>query len=811
LPISTNSKYLLTDSRTLSFPSESIFFAIKGPNHDGHNYLKELYLKGVKEFVIEEESIKPNLEKLISTFENCKFWKVTNSIVAMQQLVSEKRKLYEIPVIGITGSNGKTIIKEWLSQLLSNHFSIVKSPKSFNSQLGVPLSVWQINNSHTLGVFEAGISQPNEMANLEKVIQPTIGLFSNIGSAHDQYFESTFEKINEKLKLFEHVDSLIYCSSDSLLDDTIKDYLSVANPNCELLSWSFDNRHDLNFEIIKNESYTQIIFNDYGKRTSFDFPFLDDASIQNICHCIVLINHLNIDLNQINFRLRQLKSVSMRLELKEGINDCFLIDDSYNNDKIGLKLALDFMHQQKQKSNYVVILSDVLQTGENEKALYDEIAHLLKEKKVTKLIGVGSVISKNATCFSMESVFYSNTDSLIDSLNKIDISNSIVLVKGARKFEFEKIVNRLQLKNHETVLQINLDAIVNNLNYFRNLVGKNTRIMAMVKAFAYGAGNVEVASLLQFNSIDYLGVAYTDEGVHLRENGIYVPIMVMNPNEFDYHKIVDYTLEPEMYSLNKLRKFSEFVENQNSISKIHIKLDTGMHRLGFTNSEILELIHILKSNPNLIVTSIFSHLAAADDKSFDDYTELQISKFFEMAGQISNAIGYNPMKHILNSAGIERFSDYKMDMVRLGIGLYGVSAKKHERDNLQIVGTLKTRISQVKFLEQTDTVGYGRKGKLLKKSKIATIAIGYADGYDRRFGNGIGKVQIKGALCPTIGNICMDMTMVDVSIIDATEGDEAIVFGENPSIYNLAENINTIPYEILTNVGERVKRIFYKD
>lgn len=810
LPISTKAKYLLTDSRTVAFPTESIFFAIKGLRNDGHQFLKELYLKGVREFVIEEKAYTKPLIQLLETLKNCKIWLVPDAIISLQNFVSAKRSQFNLPVIAITGSNGKTIVKEWLSQLLAQKFNIVKSPKSYNSQLGVPLSVWQMNSSHNLGIFEAGISMKNEMGNLESVVQPSIGIFTNIGTAHDEFFQNKTEKIQEKLKLFKHVKCLIYCADDSVVKNEIGNYIKENNPNCDLLAWSMIDENKIFFHKNTFSNTTKLTYKLIDELEEIAIEFNDEASIQNLCHCIVALKYLGLNWAEIKARLQHLRPVSMRLELKEGINNCYLIDDTYNNDFIGLKLALEFLKQQNQHEKKILILSDILQINENDKNLYSEIAQLLTINKVSLLIGVGACISKNKDLFPANSIFFRNTELLIESISKLNFKDSIILIKGARTFQFEKIVNLLQSKSHETVLEINLDAITHNLNYYKQKIGNETRIMAMVKAFAYGAGNLEVASHLQFQGVDYLGVAYTDEGVYLRENGIVLPIMVMNPNESDFQKLIDYTLEPEIYSLKKLKQFSEFIDNQVGLVKIHIKLDTGMHRLGFEYEDIESVLAILNNNPNIIVATIFSHLAASENVVLDEFTVKQVEDFAKMAATISEGIGYLPIRHMLNTAGIARFTNYRMDMVRLGVGLYGIGTTEEDKQNLMMVSTLKTKISQVKNIANGDTVGYGRKGVTNRNSKIATIAIGYADGFDRRLGNGVGKVAINGQLCPTIGNICMDMCMVDITDIEAVEGDEVVVFGQNPTVYDLAEYSGTIAYEILTNIGERVKRVFYK-
>ena len=811
LPIQIHSqaKYISTDSRNVLFPNETIFFSIKGINQDGHHFIKDLYLSGVRDFVIEKQSATPYFLDSISFFENTNLWVVPNSIEALQNFVAAKRQKFNLDLVAITGSNGKTIVKEWLAQLLSAQYNIVKSPKSYNSQLGVPLSVWQINETHNLGIFEAGISKPGEMLKLEKVIKPTIGIITNIGTAHDEFFENKATKIREKLLLFKNSKLLIYCLDDKILETEVQNFINKTNPNCEIIGWSASDTSHAKVKITAlNKHEVQYFSNTING--NIQIPFIDEASKQNIGHCIVLMVKLGISLEEINKKIKKLKPVSMRLELKEGIENAHLIDDTYNNDLIGLKLAVEFLSQQNQHKKRILILSDLLQTGEEENVLYQSISKLIEVNKIDLLIGVGPIISKNAYFFKPNSLFFANTELLLEQLSLLPLADATILVKGARPFLFEKVIHQLQAKNHETFLEINLDAVVQNLNFYKKKLEKTTRIMAMVKAFAYGLGNKEIANLLQNHQADYLGVAYGDEGVFLRENGISLPIMVMNPTINDFQKIIDYALEPEIYSLDKLKNFVEFMENQSGFAKIHLKIDTGMHRLGFEEKDLDMVIAILKQNPNIIVASIFSHLVASENIELDEFTKNQAELFRKMFQKISTQIGYTPLSHILNSAGISRFKEHQMDMVRLGIGLYGIGATGQDKAELQLVCTLRSTISQIKEISAGDTVGYGRKGVVSKPSKIATIAIGYADGYNRRFGNGVGHIEVNGHLCPTIGNICMDMTMIDITGIEAQEGDTVTIFGERPSAYELANQIGTIPYEILTNVGERVKRVFYK-
>ncbi len=839
--ISSSARYLLHDSRQLTSPGETLFFAIRGPHHDGHRYLPELYQRGVRAFVVEE-----NVDA--ARYPGAQLWRVDSSVRAMQELAAAHRAQFRVPVVGITGSNGKTIVKEWLAQLLAPDFVICRSPKSYNSQIGVPLSVWQLNDTHTLGIFEAGVSVPGEMAHLERVIQPTIGIFTNIGSAHDEGFESRRQKIREKLELFRNVRTLVYCSDYEEIEEEIQGYFKPMNSDCVLLGWTsraseLDGlapwelndlaRHDpdeyrnlaqkirakrkeklwVGRNVLREK--TELNFVVGPTATVVDTPFTDSASLENLTHCIVTANVLGVSFNEIWQRLGTLRPVSMRLELKEAINGCYLVDDSYNNDLVGLGMALNFLANQHQRPHRVAILSDVLQSGVPEPELYARIAQLLKDKGVNQLIAIGEAFRRNQMAFALPAKFYASTEEFLTRFRPSDFQQSVVLVKGARPFQFEKITARLTVRTHGTVLEINLDAISHNLNYFREKLGPDTRIMVMVKAFAYGSGSAEVANLLQFHHVDYLAVAYADEGVTLRQAGVRTPILVMNPAAATFAQLLEFNLEPELYSLKILREWIDFIAPQSAIriphSTIHVKLDTGMHRLGFEESDLDELSETLKANPHLRVASIFSHLAAADDRAFDAFTREQVQRFTRMADRLEAALGYRPLRHLLNSAGIARFPDARMSMVRLGIGLYGVAVRPEDQANLKTVGTLRTVISQLKTVPPTETVGYGRRGELRRETRVATLAIGYADGYDRSFSRGVGKVLVNGTLCPVLGNVCMDMTMVDVTDADAAEGDEVVVFGETPTIRDLADWIGTIPYEILTGVSERVRRVFFRE
>ena len=807
--IDIEDKVLLTDSRFLSSPSKSIFFAIKGVRHDGHRFIRDLYSAGIRRFVVEESALTSELTQFLSSSDTYAY-KVTNGVEALQRLASEKREKFNYPVVGITGSNGKTIVKEWLSSLLEMDFRTVKSPRSYNSQIGVPLSVWEMSARSNLGIFEAGISQPGEMQHLEKVIRPDLGIFTNIGTAHSDGFESKRQKIREKLLLFKHSKALIYCRDYAAVETEIESFLLPLNPEIELIPWS-----GLSVEKMGDLVEVEIAYGDFSERLVL--PFSDNASIENAIHCayagLYLLRKEAKSVVDFFGRFRFLRPVEMRLELKEGREGNYIIDDSYNNDLGGLKGALNFMSQTHTLRNKIVILSDVFQSGLSEAELMSELFNLLGPQELTVFVGIGEVISRYRFDIpGTETFLFENTESFLESNLLESFQKSLILVKGARIFSFEKIVERLVKKIHGTVLEINLDAITHNLNFYRAKAGKNTLLMVMVKAFAYGSGD-EVAAWLQYHRVDYLTVAYPDEGVALRQNGITLPIMVMNADPDSYSTLFEYDLEPEIYSFRVLKAFIKAQSRWKTDKRVgvHLKIDTGMHRLGFMEDEIDELLSILKENNDFEIKSIFSHLVGSEAEEFDDFTRKQIEKFKNISERIIAKIGYRPIRHICNTAAIERFPEARFDMVRLGIGLYGVSPWEKESENLQTVVTLKTTISQIKTLNAGETVGYDRRGILTRDSKIATIALGYADGYSRIFGRGTGSVLINGEKCKTIGSICMDMTMVDVSDVDCKEGDEVIVFGKDLRVEELAAQSNTIPYEILTGISLRVKRVFFRE
>ncbi|MEJ8803612.1 bifunctional UDP-N-acetylmuramoyl-tripeptide:D-alanyl-D-alanine ligase/alanine racemase [Pontibacter sp. H249] len=794
--------HLLTDSRKLSQPAGTLFFAIKGKYNDGHKYLQQLYTQGVRQFVVEhgEEA------ELIHQFPEANILQVPHGLEALQKLAAWHREQFNIPVVGITGSNGKTIVKEWLAQLLSPDELVVKSPRSYNSQLGVPLSVWQLEPNHTFAIFEAGISLPSEMQKLQQVIQPTLGIFTNIGSAHNEGFNSLEQKVEEKLKLFEEVDLLFYCS------DYPEIHEAVQTKSIKSFTWSHQHKEaDLYISGTTTAGHkTIIVYTFQGEKQRLSIPFTDEASVENALHCLVFLLYRQVPLSDIQDRLDRLHPVAMRLEMKEAINGCYLIDDTYNNDLAGLAIALDLLASQPQRGRRTVILSDLLESGLAEEKLYSKVAELVQAHGVERLIAIGPVISKYKSIFTLPVEFYTSTQDFLQTFSAERFRNEVILVKGARVFEFEKIVHAFQQKVHGTVLEVNLDALVHNLNYYRSKLQPGTKLMVMVKAFAYGSGSFEVANLLQFHRVDYLAVAYADEGVLLREHGITLPIMVMNPSPDSFAKIKQYNLEPEIYSLEILQALLNTAA-AGVTYKIHLKLDTGMHRLGFVKEDFKLLFALLLQHPQVQVVSAFSHLAGADEAVHNDFSQLQIANFISMAAEVEARLGHAVIKHILNSAGIARFPEHQLDMARLGIGLYGVEATGSEQEALRPVSILKTTISQVKSIKQGDTVGYSRKGIAATDKKTATIAIGYADGYDRRFSNGAGEVLISGQRCPIIGNVCMDMCMVDVTGLEVKAGDEAILFGPQLTLIELAQRIGTIPYELLTNVSTRVKRVFYAE
>lgn len=802
-----NIAHLLTDSRKVVNTESSLYFAIKGLHHDGHEFIAELMHGGVCNFIISDIKSIPKDAKV-------NFIVVEDPLLAMQQLSNWHREQYIMPVIGVTGSNGKTIVKEWLYQLLREDYHIVRSPKSYNSQVGVPLSVWQISDEDNLGIFEAGISQPEEMQQLEKIIHPSIGILTNIGQAHDENFLSQGQKVKEKLKLFKRCDTVIFCKDYILINDLIQEDLS---PAIKLFTWSRKTKADLQVaRVAKSEHDTEIQGIYKNNFIKIRIPFTDEASVENAIHCWALMLLMELSNETIAQRMELLSPVAMRLEMKEGVNNCSIINDSYNSDIGSLTIALDFLNQQKQHSRRTVILSDILQSGKNEEILYTEVAKLLEQKNIQSVIGIGPALNRQQHLFTMEKKFYRDTDELLSDFNYGWFNNEAVLIKGARTFGFERISKALQQKAHETVLEINLNAVIHNLNLFRSRLKPETKLMVMVKAFSYGSGSYEIANTLQFHRADYLAVAYADEGVELRKSGITLPIMVMNPEEQSFDAMIRYKLEPEIYSFRILNHFTDLLKHKsaemnNERMPIHIELETGMRRLGFEEAELNELIIRIKNNKYIKVASVFSHLVAADEPIHDSFTEEQIRLFDKMSMQLISHFKYPVLRHILNSAGVLRFPQAQFDMARLGIGLHGVAATTNEQRQLQMVSTLKTTVSQLRQVKAGETVGYSRKGVAKQDMMVATVGIGYADGLNRKLGNGVGKMLVLGQYAPIVGSICMDMTMIDVTGIPAREGTEVVVFGQDYSIMEIAKQLDTIPYEVLTSISERVKRVYFHE
>jgi alanine racemase len=784
------------DSRSLQNGENTLFFAISGPNHDGHIYIEELINKGVQHFVVNH--IPENV------LGKANFLVVENTLDALQKFASYYRSLFEFPIIGITGSNGKTIIKEWLNFLLSPDFNIIRSPKSYNSQVGVPLSILGINEKHNLGIFEAGISMTNEMEKLQKIIRPTIGILSNIGSAHDEGFPSVGEKIKEKLKLFPSVNVLILNKNKTIN--------AFVNPKTKTFSWCSDDKSADVYITKKNNGELTELQVTYREDTfPITIPFQDQASVENAIHCMMVMLYFGYKQNVIQTRMAQLYPVEMRLKVKNGIFNCTIIDDSYSSDFQSLKIALDFLEHQKQHKKKTIILSDIFQSGLNNEELYSQVSQLIISNKINRVIGIGETISQYKNKF-INGVTFKNVAEFTNAFDHLNFENETILIKGARDFHFEEIVSMLEEKTHETVLEINLNAISHNLNFFKSKLAPKTKMMVMVKAFGYGNGGFEIAKLLEHHKVNYLGVAFADEGISLKSAGISVPIMVLNPETTSFTAIIQHQLEPEIYSIKGLKAFLKIAEQRKlKHFPIHIKIDTGMHRLGFEEENLDELIRILKGNETVQIKSILSHMATSDDLRHDAFAKSQIALFEKLSSELQTELNIKPIRHILNTSGITNYPDAQYDMVRLGIGLYGISNDEEEQKQLENVGTLKSVISQIRTIESGESVGYGRRFIADKPTKIATIPIGYADGIRRSWGNNVGYVVINGKQAKIVGSVCMDMLMVDVTNIDCKEGNTVIVFGENPTVNFMAKQLNTIPYEILTGISQRVKRVFFRE
>lgn len=803
----SNVRWILTDSRSLCFPEETLFFAIRSGRNDGHKYIADLYRRGVRNFVVEELP-----QNWSEEYHEANFLKVPFALEALQRLAERHRDEFNIPVVGITGSNGKTVVKEWLYQLLSPSMAVTRSPRSYNSQIGVPLSVWLLNEQSEVGVFEAGISQPGEMDALRDIIQPTVGVLTNLGAAHQENFKSMEDKCHEKLKLFHDSKAIVYPYDDEIVRKCVESYGYKG----EQIAWSMKDSSVKMFvkSVDKKDTQTTISYVFNGKEASYTLPFIDEASIANSITCAAVALHLGLTTDEIAQRMPAIEPVAMRLEVKQGQHGCTLINDSYNSDVNSLDIALDFMNRRPDHEGRrrTLILSDIYQSGEDGATLYKEVSELAVKRGVEKFIGIGPEISRYADEIQIkEKYFFNDCNAFIESNVFGSLRNEVILLKGSRKFSFDKLTELLEQKVHETILEVNLNAVVKNLNYYRSFMKPTTKLVCMVKADAYGAGAVEVAKTLQDHRVDYLAVAVADEGVTLRKNGITCNIMIMNPEMTSFKTMFDYKLEPEVYSFRLLDALVKAAQKEGITGyPVHIKLDTGMHRLGFDpRCDMDELISRLKHQNAIIPRSVFSHFVGSDSDDFDNFSAMQFKLFDEGSKKLQSAFSHKILRHMDNSAGIEHFPERQMDMCRLGLGLYGIDS----RDNsiLNTVSTLKSTILQIHRVPKEETVGYSRKGVLTRDSVIGAIPIGYADGLNRRLGCGHCYCLVNGQKAPYVGNICMDVAMIDLTGIDCKEGDTVEIFGEHLPVTVLSDVLGTIPYEVLTSISNRVKRVYYQD
>lgn len=803
-----NVGFLLTDSRSLCFPEETLFFALRSKRNDGHNYIPELYRRGVKNFVVTDVPAGYAVD-----YPDANFLRVVNTLEALQRLAERHRDEFNIPIVGITGSNGKTMVKEWLYQLLSPQLNVTRSPRSYNSQIGVPLSVWLMDDQTQVGVFEAGISEPGEMLALRDIIQPTIAVLTNLGAAHQENFASMEEKCREKMVLFHDAETIVYNADD----EAVAQAVDSLNYKGERLCWSTTNRTAAMYvkAVEKKECATTVTYIYKGGEESwFSIPFIDDASVANSIICAAVALHLGVTADQLDERMMQLEPVAMRLEVKEGRHGCTLINDSYNSDINSLDIALDFMNRRPDHKGRrrTLILSDIFQSGENPAQLYREVSELTRKRGVVKFIGVGPVICQYAEEIQIaEKFFFPSVDVFLQSEVFKSLRDEVILLKGARQFGFDQITELLVQKVHETVLEVNLNAVVNNLNYYRAFLKPDTKLVCMIKADAYGAGSIEIAKTLQDHRVDYLAVAVADEGAQLRGNGITSNIMIMNPELSAFKTMFDYDLEPEVYSFRLLDALIKAAEKEGITGyPVHIKLDTGMHRLGFDPETDLDaLIERLKHQNAIIPRSVFSHFVGSDSDDFDAFSKVQFERFKKGSEKLQAAFDHKILRHIDNSAGIEHFPERQLNMCRLGLGLYGINSRNNQIINN--VSTLRTTILQIRQVAAGDTVGYSRKGKVERDSLIAAIPIGYADGLNRHLGNRHCYCLVNGQKAYYVGNICMDVAMIDVTGIDCKEGDSVEIFGDHLPVTVLSDVLDTIPYEVLTGISNRVKRVYFQD
>ena len=798
--------WLLTDSRSLCFPEETLFFALKTARNDGHRYIQDLYNRGVRQFVVEQVP-----EHYDTLYADANFLRVPNTLAALQRLAERHRDEFSLPIVGITGSNGKTMVKEWLYQLLLPSQRIVRSPRSYNSQIGVPLSVWLLNEQTEIGLFEAGISQPGEMMALRDIIQPTIGVLTSLGAAHQENFRSMEEKCMEKLELMHDTEAMVYCSDNDIVSRCIR----RMNYQGEKISWSMcDEQASLYVKALTTQHAsltTQVTYIWQGEENTFAIPFIDEASIEDCITCAAVALHLGLTPAELAERMPKLEPVAMRLEVKEGQRGCILINDSYNSDINSLDIALDFMSRREGK-NRTLILSDIFQSGISPAELYAQVSDLATKRGITKFIGIGPELTAQADKIQIANkLFFTDVNHFLSSEAFAGLRDELILLKGARSFGFDQITEQLEQKVHETILEVNLNAVVENLNYYRSFMKPETKMVCMIKADAYGAGAVEIAKTLQEHRVDYLAVAVADEGVTLRKAGITANIMIMNPEMTAFKTMFDYDLEPEVYSFRLLDALIKAARKEGITGwPVHIKLDTGMHRLGFDpEHDMDELIDRLTHQQAVIPRSVFSHFVGSDSDDFDNFSTLQFKRFELGSEKLQAAFSHKILRHIDNSAGIEHFPERQLDMCRLGLGLYGVDPCDNRI--LNTVSTLKTTILQMRDVPKTDTVGYSRKGKLERDSVIAAIPIGYADGLNRHLGNRHCYCLVNGQKAEYVGNICMDVALIDVTDIPCKEGDQVEIFGEHLPVTVLSDVLDTIPYEVLTGISNRVKRVYFQD
>ena len=821
--------WLLTDSRSLCFPEETLFFALRSARNDGHRYIGDLYRRGVRNFVVESKGLQETQPQGLDGMADANFLVVPSPLAALQRLAERHRDEFDVPIVGITGSNGKTMVKEWLYQLLLPSQKIVRSPRSYNSQIGVPLSVWLLNEQTEVGIFEAGISQPGEMFALRDIIQPTIGVFTSLGAAHQENFRSMEEKCMEKLELMHDTQAMVYCSDN----DTVSRCIRRMQYKGEKIAWSQCDEQAVLFVKSTNISHsslltphstfhippstinlpqsTKITYIWQEEENCFEIPFIDEASVENAITCAAVALYMGLSPSQLAERMPRLEPVAMRLEVKEGQRGCLLINDSYNSDINSLDIALDFMNR-REAAKKTLILSDIFQSGATPEALYTQVSELVVKRGIEKFIGIGPELSSQADKIQVaDKQFFMDVPHFLSSDAFSGLRNELILLKGARSFGFDQITEQLEQKVHETILEVNLNAVVDNLNYYRSFLKPETKMVCMIKADGYGAGAVEIAKTLQDQRVDYLAVAVADEGVTLRKAGITANIMIMNPEMTAFKTMFDYDLEPEVYSFRLLDALVKAARKEGITGwPVHIKFDTGMHRLGFDPvDDIFKLIDRLKHQNAIIPRSVFSHFVGSDSDGFDEFSARQFALFEEGSEKLQSAFSHHILRHMDNSAGIEHFPERQMDMCRLGLGLYGVDP----RDNriLHTVSTLKTTILQLRHVPAGETVGYSRKGKIDRDSVIAAIPIGYADGLNRHLGNRHCYCLVNGQKAEYVGNICMDVAMIDVTDIPCMEGDQVEIFGEHLPVTVLSDALDTIPYEVFTGVSNRVKRVYFQD